>query len=273
MSTTTWRVWRGHAGSPLSPADDVLATEAPLEIRIGGRRLAITMRTPGHDADLALGLLHGEGIVGDRTDVTTLVQPEGGPGRNVLDVQLAPHVPLDLERFARHVMVTSACGLCGAPSIDAVHRHLPPLPAGARLDPDVLLSLPAALEQSQPAFRASGGLHAAALFTLDGALVVAREDVGRHNAVDKVVGWGLREGRLPFSEHVLVVSGRASFEIAQKALAARLPIVAAVSAPSSAAVALAEDAEQTLVGFLRPPGFTVYAHPTRLRRSESPPSP
>jgi FdhD protein len=263
-ATTPSRVWRSAGGRPPEADDDHLATEAPLEIRVAGRRLGVTMRTPGHDEELALGLLVAEGVLARREDVATFAQTPAGTMRNVIDVTPAPGVAVDFDRLGRHVMVTSACGLCGAPSLDAVHRHLPPVAPGPPIPVATLLALPALLEEAQPAFRATGGLHAAALFDRTGRLVAAREDVGRHNAVDKIVGWGLLAGRLPFDDHVLLVSGRASFEIVQKALAARIPTVASVSAASSAAVALADEAEQLLVGFLRPPDLTVYTHRARI---------
>lgn len=269
-ATTPARVWRGGADRALAPGPDRVATEAPLEIRIGGRRLGITMRTPGHDVELALGLLVAEGVITDAGDLSTVTQPPAGPMQHVVDVTLAPSVTFDLDRLSRHVTVTSACGICGAPSLDAAHRRLPPVPPGPPLAVETLLALPAALERTQSAFADTGGLHAAALFAPDGTLIAAREDVGRHNAVDKILGWGLLGGRLPFSDHVVLVSGRASFEIVQKALAARIPIVAAVSAPSSAAVTFADEADQTLVGFLRPPTFTVYTHPERIHSDPAP---
>jgi FdhD protein len=253
--TTPTRVWRSAHGAPPE--------------RVGGHAIGVTMRTPGQDDELALGLLVAEGVLATRADVAAVTQAPGGPTRNVIDVVPTAGVPFDVARLGRHVMVTSACGLCGAPSLDAVHRHLPPVAPRGPVTVATILDLPARLEAAQPGFRQSGGLHAAALFDATGELVVVREDVGRHNAVDKVVGWGLLAGRLPFEAHLLLVSGRASFEIVQKALAARIPVVAAVSAASSAAVTLAEEAEQLLIGFLRPPRFTIYAHPNRVRFAET----
>jgi FdhD protein len=180
-------------------------------------------------------------------------------------VRLATGHAVDLTRLTRHVFASSSCGLCGTVTIEAVRGEFAPLAPGAVIDAATLLALPARLRAAQPAFDETGGLHAAALFDVGGQLVVAREDVGRHNAVDKVLGYGLLHGLLPFAAHVLVVSGRASFEIVQKALAGGIPVVAAVSAPSTLAVELAEESGQTLVGFLRPPRFNVYAGPERIR--------
>jgi FdhD protein len=261
----TTRVWRSVAGAPPTAADDVLAGEEPLEIRVGGAPVSVTMRTPGHDRELAVGFLLSEGLIASRDDLADVRQAAGGAQRNVIDVRPAPGVAVDLTHLTRHVFASSSCGLCGKATIEAVHRRLAPITADAAVDADVLLALPERLRAAQPDFARTGGLHAAGLFDTNGRLLLAREDVGRHNAVDKVLGAGLLAGDLPFGAHVLLVSGRASFEIIQKALAGGIPIVAAVSAPSSLAVSLAAESAQTLVGFLRPPHLNVYTRPDRIR--------
>jgi len=258
-------IWRSEDGRSPAPGSDAVVVEEPLEIRVGGHALSITMRTPGHDRELALGFLVSEGVLARATDVLAVAQTPGGPAANVIDVRPAPGIELALERLARHVFTSSSCGLCGKTAIEAVHHHFPPLDDDCAIAAGTLLDLPARLAAVQTTFARTGGLHAAAVFSTDGALVVVREDVGRHNAVDKVLGYGFAAGLLPWRGHVLLVSGRASFEIAQKALAGGIPVVAAVSAPSSLAVSFAEESGQTLVGFLRPGRFTLYAHPRRVR--------
>ncbi|SIQ54414.1 formate dehydrogenase accessory sulfurtransferase FdhD [Micromonospora avicenniae] len=254
---------------------DTIAAEEPLEIRVGaagpGRRrpLAVTMRTPGDDLDLALGFLLTEGLIRSTDDVQTAQLCAGAETPNtynVVDVVLAPGVPEPATDPARNFYTTSSCGVCGKASIEAVRtRSLFPV----RDDPltvpaAVLADLPDRLRASQRGFERTGGLHAAGLFTPDGKLVVLREDVGRHNAVDKVIGWAVRERRLPLANHLLLVSGRASFELTQKAWMAGVPLLAAVSAPSTLAVDLAEEAGLTLVGFLRGRTMNVYAGPQRV---------
>jgi FdhD protein len=254
---------------------DTLAVEEPLEIRVGpagpGRRrpLAVTMRTPGDDLDLAIGFLLTEGVIRSTDDVHTAQLCAGAETPNtynVVDVVLAPGVPEPATDPARNFYTTSSCGVCGKASIDAVRTRSvftvgdDPLTVPAT----VLTELPERLRAAQRGFDRTGGLHAAGLFTADGDLVVLREDVGRHNAVDKVVGWAVRERRLPLAGHVLLVSGRASFELTQKAWMAGVPLLAAVSAPSSLAADLAEEAGVTLVGFLRDRTMNVYAHPRRV---------
>lgn len=254
---------------------DTLAVEEPLEIRVGpagpGRRrpLAVTMRTPGDDLDLAIGFLLTEGLIRSADDVHTAQLCAGAETPNtynVVDVVLAPGVPEPITDPSRNFYTTSSCGVCGKASIDAVRTRST---FTVRDDPmtvpaEVLAALPDRLRSAQRAFDRTGGLHAAGLFTPDGELVVLREDVGRHNAVDKVVGWAVRERRLPLAGHLLLVSGRASFELTQKALMAGVPVLAAVSAPSSLAVELATQAGMTLVGFVRDPRMTVYAGAERL---------
>jgi FdhD protein len=248
---------------------DTLVAEEPLEIRVDKRPLAVTMRTPGDDLDLALGFLLTEGVIRSTDDVRSAVLCAGDQTPNtynVVDVVLSPGVPAPQTDPTRNFFTTSSCGVCGKASIDAVRtRSVFPVDADpARIDAATLSVLPDALRRAQRTFATTGGLHAAGLSTVDGRLVVVREDVGRHNAVDKVVGWALRDGRLPLSGHVLLVSGRASFELTQKASMAGIPILAAVSAPSTLAVDLAEEIGLTLVGFLRGPTMNVYTRPERI---------
>ena len=251
--------------------DDALAIEEPLEIRVRGRAVSVTMRTPGHDDELATGFLLSEGIIARSEDVVRVEPCDRADGGNVVNVVLEPTVHVDFDRLTRHVFASSSCGLCGKASIDAVHNQFKPVDAGdVTIDASRLLQLPARMHEAQSTFHRTGGLHAAALFDADGKLIVLREDVGRHNAADKVLGFALLSQLLPLDCHVLLVSGRASFEIVQKALAGRVPIVAAVSAPSSLAVEFAEESNQTLVGFLRDQRMNVYAHPRRIRGLGSP---
>jgi FdhD protein len=254
-------------------APDQLATEEPLEIRLdaGGevRKLAVTMRTPGADFDLAVGFLHGEGVIGGPDDVRTVaycldrsIEPE--QRYNVVTVKLAG-APRDLTALDRHFTTTSACGVCGKASLDAIRlRGCAPVPPGPALVPELLTRLPGTLAESQGVFRKTGGLHAAALFDPAGNLLAIREDVGRHNAVDKLIGWALMQGMLPLHDRIVVVSGRSSYEIVQKCLVAGVPVVCAVSAPSSLAVGLAREWGMTLVGFLRGERFNVYAGQERI---------
>jgi FdhD protein len=265
-----------NVGSAAS-VPDVLAAEEPLEIRVGpsgtARRppLAVTMRTPGEDLDLALGFLFGEGVIRSAEDVRTaqLCAGDAGPNTyNVVDVALEPSVPAPQTDPSRAFYTTSSCGVCGKASIDAVRTRSAfdvasdTIAVGGPL----LSALPDRLRAAQRTFDSTGGLHAAGLFTADGELLCAREDVGRHNAVDKVVGWALRAGRLPLAGHVLLVSGRASFELTQKAWMAGVPLLAAVSAPSTLAVDVATEAGMTLVGFLRGGHMNVYTRPDRISR-------
>jgi FdhD protein len=257
------------AGGPPERRADTLVAEEPLEIRVDRAALAVTMRTPGHDLDLALGFLLTEGLIGTAEDVHSarLCAGTDAPNTyNVVDVVLSPGVPAPVTDPSRNFYTTSSCGVCGKASIDAVRtRSRYPVDADdVRIEARVLTGLPDTLREAQRTFDATGGLHAAGLFTVDGRLVVAREDVGRHNAVDKVVGWAAREHRLPLTGHVLVVSGRASFELVQKAWMAGVPILAAVSAPSSLAVELAEEAGLTVAGFVRGTTMNVYSRADRV---------
>jgi len=263
----TAKMLRWTPGSKGKSKTDKLAREEPLEIRVHGRSVAVTMRTPGHDRELAAGFLLTERVVRERKHLVEIATCAASlEPQNTLDVFLAPGVEVDFARLTRHVFATSSCGLCGKGSIEAVKQHFPPVKSKLRVSAATLLELPARMRRAQAAFAQTGGLHAAAVFDAVRKLMVLREDVGRHNAVDKVVGHGFLEDKLPFDSHILLVSGRASFEIMQKALAARVPVVCAVSAPSSLAVEFARESGQTLVGFLREGGLNVYAHPERVGR-------
>ena len=263
--TERFRVVRVRDGNRQELPDD-LAAEEPLEIRLGGQVVAVTMRTPGHDAELAAGFLVTEGIVraDDLAGVRECRSDEGDGG--VADVQLRPGTSAT-GGWQRNFYATSSCGVCGKASIEAVRVAAGAVADGPTVSQTVLEALPDRLREAQRVFDRTGGLHAAGLFWPDGELVLLREDVARHNAVDKVVGRSALDRRLPLSDHVLLASGRASFEILQKALVAGIPIVAAVSAPSSLAVRLARESNMTLVGFLRPGGFNVYAGPERVTPS------
>ncbi len=254
------------SGEGLAPRVDEVAIEAPLEIRLRDpdgevRPVSITMRTPGEDGELAAGFLYGEGMLRGRGDLVDLAQVD----EEAVVVTRAAGAPAP-DRLARGAITTSACGVCGKSSLEALAAPPPgPLTPGApRLPAALVPTLPARLRTAQPTFAATGGLHAAGLFDAEGALLLAREDVGRHNAVDKVVGALLLAGALPARAGILVVSGRASFELVQKAIMAQIPILAAVGAPSSAAVALAAGAGLTLLGFVRDGRFNVYTGPERI---------
>jgi FdhD protein len=276
--TARRRVLRIRAGA--GPADggqgesraDLLAVEEPLEIRVHGEPLSVTMRTPGDDIDLAAGFLAAEGVVAGSADLTEIRLCDD----NTADVTLTSDAAAEVSRLRRNFLTTSACGVCGKDSIEAIRvRSRYDVAADpVRIDPAVLAGLPGTLREAQRVFASTGGLHAAGLFQADGTLLALREDVGRHNAVDKIVGWALREHRLPLTGCVLLVSGRASFELTQKALVAGIPVLAAVSAPSSLAAELAAEAGMTLIGFLRGETMNVYtgAHrlpPARPRPTES----
>ena len=249
--------------------EDYLAAEEPLEIRIAGAPLSVTMRTPGHDIELAAGFLFTEGLVQQRAQILALEESESGSAGenrgNVVAAQLAANADYDSEKMRRNFFAASSCGICGKASIDSVRSRALSAPnPDFKLDPEILVRLPDALRESQAVFGRTGGLHAAGLFDASGKLLVLREDIGRHNAVDKVIGWALLEGRVPLREAILMVSGRGGFEIVQKAIVAGLPVVASVSAPSSLAVQLARETGQTLIGFLRGRRFVVYSGETRI---------
>jgi FdhD protein len=254
-------------GAPRGARDRV-AHEEPLEIQLGGTPLAVVMRTPGEDLELALGFLLTERVIGSPSDLASLrhesVVPRAEAAENVVRATLRPGLSPDVDALRRRFYASSSCGVCGKATLDAVLATAPPLDDPARFEPARLYDLPGRLREAQRGFAATGGLHAAALFDPDGRLLVVREDVGRHNAVDKVVGFAAAAGR-SLAGHGLLVSGRISFEIVQKALAARLPLVAAVSAPSSMAVRLAAAGGLALVGFLRGRSFNAYGRVERLR--------
>jgi len=256
-------------GEIRSCSDD-LAAEEPLQILSGGKPLVVTMRTPGHDRELAAGFLWTEGLIKSRDQILSFSDRQSASelalitiDSNTVNVELRDDVAKP-ETPQRNFLSNSSCGLCGKTSIDAVRtRGLQQLASGFTMDAETLTSLPDKLRAQQPIFDRTGGLHAAALFNAEGEFVVLREDIGRHNAVDKVVGWALLQGMIPLSSHVLLVSGRGGFEIIQKAIAAGVPIVASVSAPSSLAVQLARELNLTLIGFLRGRRFVVYSGESR----------
>ncbi|MGI9121427.1 MAG: formate dehydrogenase accessory sulfurtransferase FdhD [Rubrobacter sp.] len=253
---------------------DALATEEPMEIRLLAgqtkQTVAVTMRTPGADFELAAGFLYGEGIINSAEDVLKIsycVDPDLDAEQqyNIVNVELRGGREFDLRPLERHFYTTSACGVCGKASLEQLElRGCPVIPPGPEVSAETIYSLPDTLREAQGLFDATGGLHAAALFDKEGELLALREDVGRHNATDKLVGWALLEGRLPLSEHVVLVSGRSSFEILQKCLTAGVPVVCAISAPSSLAVDVAREFGMTLVGFLRGSRFNVYAGAERI---------
>jgi FdhD protein len=241
---------------------DQVAIEEPLEIRIGDRAIATTMRTPGNDEELAAGFLLSEAIVRQRADLQSLAAST----ENVIKIELAStvrFVPAAAQRFGT---ISSSCGLCGKTSIEFIRQQFPPieLPAAVKMPEATLFGLPDKLREAQSNFARTGGIHAAGIFDFEGNALVVREDIGRHNAVDKAIGRAFLDGLLPLSRNVLVVSGRSSLEIVQKALAASIPVVAAVSAPSSLAINFARECGQTLIGFLRPPTFNVYSRIERI---------
>jgi FdhD protein len=284
-------IWKYSGGEPTRVEDD-LAVEEPLEIRVRGRSVAVTMRTPApgtipgitpgitpgcapvppgsseqrdrQDAELAAGFLLSEGLIRSADDVARIDPCVRSGAGNIVNVFLVPGVKVDFERLSRHVFSSSSCGICGKATLESLQQHFEPVNSDLKVRPDTLTALPARLRAVQACFDRTGGLHAAALFDSAGELLVAREDVGRHNAVDKALGHALLQRMIPLDRHVLLVSGRASFEIVQKALAGGVPIVAAVSAPSSLAVQLAEDSGITLVGFLRDGRMNVYCGEQRI---------
>ena len=258
-------------GALRSTRPDTVVVEEPLEIRVSGVPLAVTMRTPGSDVQLAQGFLLTEGIIADRADIASIrycnsVDGSGVNTYNVLDIDLAPGVSLPETGIERNFYTTSSCGVCGKASLDAIRQRTRHSPAADRIrvEAATISSLPDTLRTAQKVFDTTGGLHAAGLFTADGQLIAVREDVGRHNAVDKLIGWAIEQGQVPLRGTVLLVSGRASFELAQKAVMAGIPVLAAVSAPSSLAIDLAHEAGLTLIGFLRGPTMNLYTHPHRV---------
>ncbi|WP_348262915.1 formate dehydrogenase accessory sulfurtransferase FdhD [Telmatobacter sp. DSM 110680] len=247
--------------------EDHLAVEEPLEIRIDGKPLTVTMRTPGHDEELAAGFFWTEGLIESPGQIVEVrkISVKNAARDNIVSVELGDH-SFDPELLQRNFFAASSCGICGKASIAAIRvRGLTHPNADFRIDPELLCALPALLRDQQQLFGRTGGLHAAALFDSAGKLLVIREDIGRHNAVDKVIGWSLVKGLLPLSDCAMMVSGRGGFEIVQKALAAGVPLLASVSAPSSLAVKLAREMSLTLVGFLRDRRFVIYSNPERCR--------
>jgi FdhD protein len=256
----------GHV-SLSDPLPDAVAVEAPLEIRVDGRSIAVIMRSPGRDRELAAGFLLSEGVIASPADLFEVsLCPSATKGASVVDVLVSSPEKIDFDRLTRHVFTASSCGICGKTSMDAALAVHPPLPVDPSpiIDAATLFSLPDKQRAAQTAFSQTGGQHAAALFNTSGHLLALEEDVGRHNAVDKISGAALLAHRWPLSNSILLLSGRASFELIQKALAARIPIVASIGAPSSLAVSLAESAGITLVGFLRNHRANLYSHPSRL---------
>ncbi|MFL6516072.1 MAG: formate dehydrogenase accessory sulfurtransferase FdhD [Chthoniobacterales bacterium] len=261
------KVIRHRGDGELEYQPDDLTIEEPLEIRISGRTVATTMRTPGHDEELAVGFLLSEGVIRSRSDIVKLSRPDAPRNRdNIVDIELAEHVRLAQTAPQRLGTITSSCGLCGRDSIEAMRQRFQPARSAAnlRLTVELLLGLPDKMREHQQDFGRTGGIHAAAIFARNGTAAVVREDIGRHNAVDKAIGRAVLDGSATLNEHILLVSGRASFEIVQKALAAGIPIIASVSAPSALAVSFCRENNQTLIGFLRPPSFNLYSHAERI---------
>ena len=270
QSILTKQVIRWRDSHP-SSTEDSLVVEEPLEIRVGGQSLIVVMRTPGHDFDLAAGFLYTEGLIKSSDDIGTIAYCEDEdieePDlQNIINVHLTNGQVLDeQEGWQRNFHANASCGLCGKMTIESVKQEIPPIESEIQIDPSVFYALNDRLRSAQSVFESTGGLHAAGLFDEHGELQIIREDVGRHNAVDKVIGQALLVEELPLDRHILMVSGRASFEIIQKALFARIPVIVAVSAASSLAVEMAQEGKITLVGFMRGKGMTVYSYPDRIR--------
>jgi FdhD protein len=261
-----------YAGPGNEAAEDDLPVEAPLQVRLAGEDVAVTMRTPGHDDELAVGFLYSEGIIGGKAhieEISYCLGEDGRPAPNVINVFPTDRELVDPRQWRRDFFASSSCGLCGKTSIDSVTRSLPPAASSASVTAQTLYELGDKLQQAQEGFARSGGLHAAGLFDLEGNLLLLREDIGRHNAVDKIIGNALLHDLLPLDRHILLVSSRASFEIVQKAHAAGIVIMAVISAPSSLAVELAERANMTLIAFLRERRLNVYAGRERISNAAS----
>jgi FdhD protein len=262
-SPTTLGIFAKAVGTRLSKEDDRVAVEEPLELRLGRTPFAVTMRTPGEDRELAAGFLLTEGVIRQFSDIEKMT----GPVRrvpNVVSIKLRRGLRFRRDRLVRHFYATSSCGLCGKTTLESIRVRTQPVSGDVKVSLKLLYSLPELLREEQDAFDETGGLHAAALFDAAGTLLLLREDIGRHNAVDKAIGAALMQNRLPLERYILLVSGRASFEIMQKALVARIPAVAAVSAPSSLAIALARKFKMTLIGFLRDGRCNIYAGEQRI---------
>jgi len=260
------QVVRRRGDGALEYEHDELTVEEPLEIRVGDKTVATTMRTPGQDEELAAGFLLSEAIIGSRDAIEKFSRPTPARNReNIINVHLAAGVKPKLNSAQRFGTISSSCGLCGKESIDAIRQNFPPIGSTSiRMDIATLLRLPTELRANQSEFARTGGIHAAGIFDFSGKALIVREDIGRHNAVDKVIGRAFLDGILLLDRHLLLVSGRASFEIMQKALAAGIPVVASVSAPSALAMEFARESNQTLIGFLRPPTFNIYSHVERV---------
>ena len=260
------KIIRHREDGELEYQPDDLTIEEPLEIRIGSKTIATTMRTPGNDEELAAGFLVSEGIITSVNQIKGTSRPEHARNsQNIICVELAADLKLQTSAPQRLGTITSSCGICGKESIDAIRQNFSPISRNeTRITRDVLLALPDRMREHQGEFARTGGIHAAAIFDSTGNPKIVREDIGRHNAVDKVIGRAVLDASLPLDQHILLVSGRASFEIVQKALAAGIPIIASVSAPSALAVSFCRESNQTLIGFLRPPSFNVYAHVERV---------
>ena len=274
--TSTKLITRWAAAEPMR-VEDELVVEEPLEIRVGQQSLIVVMRTPGHDFELAAGFLYTESLItsGDDIEIITycdedVTEPRDGSLsslQNIVDVQLTGELDLDTQSgWQRNFHANASCGLCGKMTIESVRQQVSPLASGFCMNQAVLYQLNDRLRRAQSVFEKTGGLHAAGLFSETGELLIVREDIGRHNAVDKVIGQALLSDLVPLERHILMVSGRASFEIVQKALFARIPVVVAVSAASTLAVDLAQEGNLTLVGFMRGQSMAVYSCPARIRR-------
>jgi len=255
-------------GEVIDGQRDEVAVEEPLELRIEGRNIAVVMRTPGNDRELAAGFLVTEGIVRHASEIFEITQcltsRTAGENGNMVEVTLKNPSSVDFTKLTRHVFSSSSCGVCGKASIDAVRQRFPPITSTRSISAALLPALPDALSAAQETFKKTGGLHACALFDWNGKLIALREDVGRHNALDKLIGHALLQNHLPLSEHILLLSGRVSFEMMQKALAAGIPVVVAISAPSSLAIEFARENNQTLIGFLRGKKMNIYAGAERI---------
>ncbi|MDX1953303.1 MAG: formate dehydrogenase accessory sulfurtransferase FdhD [Verrucomicrobiota bacterium] len=257
-------ILRCAANSSAVSQVDAVSVEEPIEFRIGGEAISITMRTPGHDDELAAGFLLTEGMIQSRSQILEIApcpQPAAG---SVLNLFLTPEVVVSSAAFSRQLLSNSSCGICGKSSMESIYNRFPPVQSAIKLAAAILSDLPNKLAAAQQQFSQTGGLHAAALFNPEGSLLVLREDIGRHNAVDKVIGWALFNLPLPLSSSILMVSGRVSFEIVAKAVAAGVPVVASISAPSTLAIELAIGNEVTLAGFVRGQSFNLYSRPDRL---------
>ena len=271
--TTEVSIWRLTADGACDQRRDVLAVEEPLEIRVEGRSIAVTMRTPGHDRELVAGFLLSEGVIKSARDVFEISTCPSATDGNVVDVILTEPDRVDFSKLTRHVFTSSSCGMCGKASLEAALQSFPPLERATEAVIGIveLLALPECLRENQASFSTTGGIHARALFDYSGRLLMVREDVGRHNALDKIIGACLLENTFALEETILLLSGRVSFELMQKALAARIPIVAAVGAPSSLAVSFAQVSGQTLLGFIRDARCNLYAGGVRIRSADGQP--